>query len=484
MKIQLKLMNINISNKDIFWGYVAQILTMGVGVIVLPFLLRILPSDILGVWYVFQSFMFIANVLDFGFQPVFTRNISYLYSGADQIIKNGVVMKEKGEPNFRLIKVLIRDMKRFYLCITIAFFLILIFIGFFYIRHIIDKSGLSQDILHYWFLFTFTLCFNLYYSYYTCLLQGRGLIKQANIALVISKIVLAIVTIGSLFCGFGLLSIVVGHFLSCLVNRILFAWYNNEGNFNSRLKTIIVDRKESLFKVIYSNAYKQGIDGIGFFLKTQGLLLIVSYYLPLSDTASYGIVVQILGLLATMAILYFRIYAPYFAQLRVMGRINMIRVLYMKCQFLFFVIFIAGGVGLLLLGNPLLELLGSSTYLFPVPLLGFMIVTEMLEYNHTLASYLIAVNNEIPFYKSSIISSLVVVMLGYILVRFYGAGIWGVVFAHFIVNLVYNNWKWPLEISKILSINYFSLLRWGYSYYYRTVCSFCKRKGLIRTSNI
>ncbi len=82
---------IEVSKSDIFSGYIAQILTMASGAFLLPFILSYMSESELAMWYIFQSFMFIGSVLDFGFQPVFIRNISYLISGAKDILKEGVI---------------------------------------------------------------------------------------------------------------------------------------------------------------------------------------------------------------------------------------------------------------------------------------------------------------------------------------------------------------------------------------------------------
>ena len=46
-------MEIHITKKDVLWGYIAQFFNIGAGILLLPVILKLLPADILGVWYIF-----------------------------------------------------------------------------------------------------------------------------------------------------------------------------------------------------------------------------------------------------------------------------------------------------------------------------------------------------------------------------------------------------------------------------------------------
>ena len=48
-------MEIHITKKDVLWGYIAQFFNIGAGILLLPVILKLLPADILGVWYIFLT---------------------------------------------------------------------------------------------------------------------------------------------------------------------------------------------------------------------------------------------------------------------------------------------------------------------------------------------------------------------------------------------------------------------------------------------
>src|SRR5699024_3097617 len=79
----------NIGKKDVVWGYISLILIQGINVILLPFILVFLSNKELGLWYTFTSLYGLAMLIDFGFQATISRNISYIWSGAENIQARG-----------------------------------------------------------------------------------------------------------------------------------------------------------------------------------------------------------------------------------------------------------------------------------------------------------------------------------------------------------------------------------------------------------
>lgn len=83
-------MEVKITKKDVVWGYLAQFFNIGANILLLPLILHLLPSEVLGIWYIFLAISGFALMLDFGFQPTFARNVTYLLSGATKLKAEGV----------------------------------------------------------------------------------------------------------------------------------------------------------------------------------------------------------------------------------------------------------------------------------------------------------------------------------------------------------------------------------------------------------
>lgn len=79
---------ISISRKDIIWNYLGYGFSFGTNILLLPIVLYYLPTEELGLWYIFLSVGAFVAMFDFGFSPQIARVITYSYAGADEIQKS------------------------------------------------------------------------------------------------------------------------------------------------------------------------------------------------------------------------------------------------------------------------------------------------------------------------------------------------------------------------------------------------------------
>src|ERR1035438_2635032 len=77
------------------WSFVATLLRVGASIFVLPLVLRKMPPDQLGLWYVFGTIGGMASLLDLGFEPTITRMASYAWGGASKFVAFGVHRSEE-----------------------------------------------------------------------------------------------------------------------------------------------------------------------------------------------------------------------------------------------------------------------------------------------------------------------------------------------------------------------------------------------------
>lgn len=70
-------MAVRLNNKDYIWSYIGVFFSVCSNIILLPFILHYLSSDMYGLWGVFQSLAAITTLFDFGFSTTFARNINY-----------------------------------------------------------------------------------------------------------------------------------------------------------------------------------------------------------------------------------------------------------------------------------------------------------------------------------------------------------------------------------------------------------------------
>jgi len=191
-----------------------------------------------------------------------------------------------------------------------------------------------------------------------------------------------------------------------------------------------------------------GLTPIGAFRFLRSAIVIGSLYLPLSDIASYGITMQLIGVIASLGGIYIATYMPKIAQLRVAKNNDEIRLLYLKGQLILVLTFIVGGLGLLFTGPWALNLIGSKTQLLSGTLIAIALLVSFLENNHMLAGGILLSKNEVPFFKASLLSGAGAVLLLILFFQLTKPEVWIMIVAPGLASLVYQNWKWPYEVYK------------------------------------
>ena len=123
-----------IGRKDLIWNYSTTFLKIASTALLLPFILRIMPSLMVGIWSVFMTIAAFSGLLDFGFNPSFSRNVTYVFIGVRTFKVDGFESAsiENQMIDYGLLKGLISTMRWFYLRIDIILFLLLATLGTYY----------------------------------------------------------------------------------------------------------------------------------------------------------------------------------------------------------------------------------------------------------------------------------------------------------------------------------------------------------------
>lgn len=453
-----------ITRKDVVWGYVAQGCNIGANIFILPAIFRYLSSNTLGIWYIFVNLGTFATLIGLVFQTSFSRNISYAFGGATSLLKDGVDFEADvlGESNFPLIKSLIHAMRRFYSYVSVVMIVFLIFIGSLYISYL--SRGLHDQtvIIISWIFYSLSVVASFYCLSFSCILQGRGYIKEYNQLIIINRLVYMVLVFGLLYAGYGILGIAIANCISTIINFILGDILAYKDGLREILKQTEMQAKD-LMGIIWQNTYKLGLANMALFFSTRGSLFYASLFLPLATVAKYGLSMQVVNVFCSVSLLYYYSYSAYISQSWVTKEIDVIRRIYSKSLVLFLFLYIIGCISILLLGDWALNLIGSGTTFLPTLPLALLFVVYLFDSNQTLALNLISSENKVPYLASSLWSALGIFILIPIFVRYFDWGIIGAILAVGVVQLCYQNWKWVLTVSDGLEMNYIQQIRYGVS---------------------
>ena len=443
-----------IGRRDLLWNYAATSMRILSGIVVLPVILRMLPSEEIGIWSIFLSLMTITSLLDFGFSNSFSRNITYVYSGVKELRTKGYALAETSEIDYGLLKSLLSAMKRYYSIAALVFLLLFLAVSPFYMSSVLEQySGDKQTIWIAWFIFGSILAYELYTYYYNAILTGRGLVKHNMQITVISQSTRIIVTLVLLLTGLGIISLVLGILISDIVNRTLshYVFYDRKTKANLR-NVIPAEISSKVIKIMLPNSIRLGLVALGSFGINQAMILISPFYLPLPEVAAYGISRQLVMLIYNFGFTWLLTFLPQLSQYRVQQDYNGVKRLYIKGRISMILVFIVFGAMLLLFGNYALDLINSKTSLLNPTYLFLMLLFALLDANQNIAISTLSTKNEVPYFKSVMLTGFASVLLLILMFNYTSFGVLCLILAPNIAMCAYQNWKWTLTVAKEINL--------------------------------
>ena len=437
--------------RDMLWGYIAQSLNIGAGLILLPIILHYFNSEDVGLWFVFITLASLAQLLEFGFQPTLARNTAYVYAGAQSLNKHGLPSQYEpaGQLNILLLADLVKASRTIYRIVAALAAIVLLGLGSFYISTLLTPKQSTISSLLAWVFFASGYVSSFYFGYYNGLLQGRGDITAANKIVAATRGGLVLFGAAAVIAGWGLLGLGVASLLSSVGGRLMAWRYFNASMPHELAMAIAAPSKDGLLiRTLWHNASRLGAVQIGAFLVQRGNILIASSFIGLTAAASYGMTITILMTLMTVALVINQVQMPHMYALQAEGKRSQLKSVYGESLIIGWLVYLIGFSVIGLWGHLLLEIIGSKTEILPVEQLLILGLIFLLELNHIVAANYLTTANYIPFISASIWSGIATMILSLTLIK--PIEIWGLIAAQGLVQLAYNNWKWPIEAVRHL----------------------------------
>ncbi len=438
-----------ISHSDLVWGYGAQLLNVGTGILLLPVVLHFMsPADV-GLWIVFVTLGSLAQLLEFGFQPTIARNVAYVFAGAKTLVNDGIIKYNATESqiNSTLLVDLVVAARKIYRTIALVASLLLFTAGTFYITTLITPDQNYYNTLLGWCAFSLGYSMLFYFGYINGLLQGRGDVTKANKIVIIQRLSFLLLGIAFALIGWGLLGLGIASMLSALLGRIAAIRYINMTDsvlWNPR--SLNQQSVGKLQKILWHNASRLGTVQLGAFLINRSSILIASSALGVAASAKYSLTLTILLALSSASSVIAQINVPHLSSMQLRNERDGVVATYKKIVLISFFTYTAGFVLIAAFGNLGLELIRSNVTLIPIEQLLLLGVILILEMHHSVAATVLTTWNSVPFVPAALISGLAILILSLLLVN--SCGPIGLIISQGAVQLAYNNWKWPLEILK------------------------------------
>ena len=449
-------MKVKLSKQDIIWSYVGTFVTMGANVIMLPFLMYFLDSDMLGLWYVFASVGAIATLFDFGFSVTFARNITYCWSGAKRLKKENVEFTESGEPDFAMMKQVLTTCKVIYGIISGIAYLLFLTAGTAYILYVSRDVGGNSKVIS-WIIYSTGIFLNLYFGYYNSFLRGVGAVDKANRNAVLSKLLQIALTILLLATKMGIIGpcvayLAYGTAFRQLGKRDFYKHHNIKEKLEAVTERVQKSQIIEMLKIVWHNAWRDGVISLSNYFCNQASTVICSMYLPLAETGVYSIGVQIASAISQVSGTLYNAYQPELQSSYVSGNKEKVRNTMAIIVTSFVYIFIICLVGVCVVGLPLLRLIRPTAVVSVPVLLGLAAYQFILKFRNCYTSYF-SCTNRILYMNGFVASAILCVVLSLVAIGWLNLGVWGLIGAQIISQAVYNLWKWPKLASAELNLS-------------------------------
>lgn len=469
-------MGVEITKKDVTWSYVAKLFQIGSGLVTLPLILRLLTTEEVGMNYLMLTVSSIVGLMDFGFSPQFGRNFTYVNSGARRLCREGVEEERGGSIDWHLLSVLISTARFVYRRLSVLALIVMLTFGTGYIWYLTEGFTNVNNSLYIWILYSFSTYFNIYFSYYSSLLTGSGMIRESSQAAILSKSAYLVLCTLFLLLGWGLFAVVAANFIAPFVQRYVSYRAYFKPELKARLAEQAVTREDirETFSVIWFNAKKLGINFIGAYAVNKMGMFIIGFFLPLATIGSYGLLTQLTTIVTGIANTMFVTYLPKVSNCRVTGDRPMLKRTISFSMVVGQIIMLAGALGIIFVAPYLLELIKSQTMLPSRLICVLYLVIVALELNHSEFASVISTENKIPYVVPSLVSGGVIVLLTFIALKFTTLGLLGVVLVQGIVQAAYNNWRWPLWVFRELDMSISEFYGTGFDSIIKTVSGLWK----------
>jgi O-antigen/teichoic acid export membrane protein len=449
------------NSRIIVWGYAAQALNVSSGLILLPVIVLYLDPNHVGMWYVFLTIAGLALLMEQGFQPTISRNVAYVYAGAQELSETGLSDIRRGEFNQELLGDLLESSRWIYRRITFVASLLLLTVGTGYVWTLVSTTEERLIVITAWLAFCSGSLLNFYFGYMTAFLNGRGDIVQASQVTICGRLTNLVIGSVMVATGGGLLGLGVASLAAAITSRALASHYlKTKLPISQTGRTVSsVPRCDHLVKVIWHNASRFGLVLLGLFMITRANVLIASAGLGLTTTAGYGLAVQLLLAVQAIASVPLNLALPMLNALRVQCNDQELYRRFGLTLVYGLSIGLAGAIAMVLIAPRILTFMESRTTLPQTSLLILMALAFLLELNHGICANLLSTKNTVPFTRAYIMTGFVILTLSAVSIHW--MGLLGIILINLLCQLAYNNWRWPKAVANDFRVSYITLLRDG-----------------------
>jgi|688.fasta_scaffold05981_8 O-antigen/teichoic acid export membrane protein len=432
-------------NSPVFWTGFVTLLRTGGFFLVLPLVLKKIPTEELGVWYVFLGIAQFSGIVELGFAPNISRFASYFMGGAPGPRSLGIdhATEEGNEPNLAALKGLAEMSMNLYPKIGATMGIIMTVGGGTWLHYKFGDAFWSWRVAPAFFLYAAGMTMNMYGYFWMNLLFGVDRVRQGQQIFALGLVLNYLLCVAGLLLGAGLYALALGQVALALVPRFMARRI-----VTSDFLSVTPALQKVSWRDLWPMTWRSGVGAFGSYLSLPVMTLVCAQVVGLADTASYGLSLQLAFMLHGLSATWMAVTWPRMGAMRVSGDYSKIRTLITKRLGLSLLTYLIGGFVAWSIAPGALHLFHSKTqFLGPVPL-ALLLTVVGVDCFLGLCNAILLTGNHVPHMKVTLLTGVAAVLVAFPLGHY--CGIVGIIIAPLCAQALMNLWYTPLLCIKDL----------------------------------
>ena len=429
---------LNFMRSPVLWTGMVTLLRTGGFFLVLPIVLRRIPSEELGMWYVFLGIATFSGIVELGFAPNISRFASYFLGGAATPRSLGIdhADAEKGEINFAGLAGLAQMARSLYPKIGAAMGLVMTVGGGTWLYFHFGAKFWNLHVAPAYFLYASGMTANMYGLFWMNFLVGVNRVRQGQQIFAVGLVMNYLICAVGLLAGAGLYALALGQIVLALFPRWMACRIVNR-DFLSKSSTPLPVSWRDLWPM----TWRCGLGGFASWLALPVTTLICAQVVGLADTARYGLSLQLAMMLHGLSSSWLAVTWPRIGVMRTRKEYPQIRRLIAERLSLTLGSYLLGAVVAWWFAPQALHLFKSKTDFLPPMTLARLLGVVCVDLVIGICNAILLSGNHVPNLQASMITG--VLAAGFALTLGHAFGIVGIVLAPACAQLLFNLWWTP-----------------------------------------
>jgi len=422
-------------------------------VCVIPLVVTLLSTDEISAYYIFNTFLAISLIFTQSLSTTYTRAFSYAWAGASSFSEvrdtENIPNKTFFNESYTISLVLQKHVTFIIIALNVCFGSVVLF----------NKYSFSlancRDIWLSWLCILLTIGCAIWNSRNQSVLRGVNQVARMNRWSALFDFIPIALMVLALTFGFGL----VGCSFAILIGAVVALFRSHILVHTSPAKFLLEENKsykKTTYKDILSSTYKHAAMAASARGVNYSAGLIATFFIAEQDLASYLQAISFIILVNTFSLAPFSSKVPMFNMLRAKGDLKELADKAGRAMKISLLVF---GVMCCMIPpvvQVLYEVIDSNVSFVSWEIWLSLAIVWFLERHQGNHASLVITTNKIPFVSHQVITGLAKLLLMLILGKYWG--VFGIIAAHGLSNLICMNWITTYLAVKSLSVNYKSCL--------------------------